>query len=252
MNRNSNLPVVVIPARAGSKRIDKKNTKLFRGVPIIGIAIKTALESGIFSHVIVSTEDENIKEISVGFGAFVPFLRPKDLAMDQVRADAVVGHASKWIDLNLGSNDVCCILPTTPGLHPNDLSDSYTYWKEQQGKIKTLFAVTTFFQTPFRSFSMNSSNLLRPLFPEQLLKQTNELETLYSDAGQFYWATTGTWQETQSITAEQSAGWVLPKERAIDINEPSDWELAENIINRNTQSPLTDQPPSTTKSSPVT
>ena len=88
-------PICIIPARGGSKGVRKKNIKLIGGKPLIAYTIETCLDSKIFSHVIVSTEDKKIASIAKEYGAEVPFMRPKKLSNDIVRVDDVLVHAVK-------------------------------------------------------------------------------------------------------------------------------------------------------------
>ena len=91
-------PVCIIPARGGSKGVPKKNIRLIAGKPLIYYAIKSALESKIFSHVIVSTEDKKIASIAKKYGAEVPFMRPKNLATDKAAMEPVLLHAIKKLN----------------------------------------------------------------------------------------------------------------------------------------------------------
>ena len=74
--------IAIIPARGGSKRIPRKNIKLFLGEPIISYSIRTALDSNLFDEVMVSTDDKEIAEIALKFGASVPFLRSSESSKD--------------------------------------------------------------------------------------------------------------------------------------------------------------------------
>ena len=85
--------VAIIPARGGSKRIPHKNIKLFAGRPMIDYAIKSALDSGLFEHVVVSTDNEDIAGSACQAGAEVPFVRPAELADDYTPTVPVVAHA---------------------------------------------------------------------------------------------------------------------------------------------------------------
>lgn len=223
-------PVAVIPARGNSKRIPNKNVKLFGGKPIIVRAIETVLASKVFSDIFISTESSEIADLAKSAGASVPFIRPTELSGDDVRADAVMNHMASWITKNYGELDICCVLPTTPGLIAEDFRKSYEKWEQIKTQVKTLFAVTEYPTTAFRSFTLNPEQKLTPLFPEKLLLQTQDLEKTYTDAGQFYWASTQTWLKTLSITTEVGAAFLLPQERAVDINEPKDWILAETFL----------------------
>ena len=89
--------IAIIPARGGSKRIKKKNIKLFFGRPMISYAIKNAIKSKLFDEVIVSTDDLEIKKIAKKFGASVPFLRPKKISGDFIPILDVISHAVKTV-----------------------------------------------------------------------------------------------------------------------------------------------------------
>ena len=91
-------PICIIPARAGSKGVSNKNIRLIAGKPLISYTIKSALESKIFSHVIVTTEDKKIAAIAKKYGAEVPFLRPKYLATDSTPMAPVILHAIKKLN----------------------------------------------------------------------------------------------------------------------------------------------------------
>ena len=221
----------ILPARAGSKRLAGKNLRDFGGRPLLAIAVENALNAGIFEHVIVSTEDEETKKIALEAGAEVPFVRPISLCGDNVRADSVMAHAADYLRSNTGSLDICCLFPTTPGLVPQDLRDAAQEWMNSKEKFNSLFAVTEYQQTAFRSFTILENQVLNPLFPEKLQVQSQDLETTYTDAGQFYFASLQTWKDTTSITAEiPSKGWIIPNYRAIDINTESDLTLAKLTI----------------------
>ena len=91
-------PVCIIPARMGSKGVSNKNIRLIAGKPLIYYTIKSALESKIFSHVVVSTEDKKIASIAKKYGAEVPFMRPKNLATDNTAMEPVLLHAIKKLN----------------------------------------------------------------------------------------------------------------------------------------------------------
>ena len=94
------MKLCVIPARGGSKRIPKKNIRLFCGKPIIEWSIKAALSSKCFDKVIVSTDCEEISSLSKKIGAEVPFLRPKSLSDDYTPTIPVINHAIEYMQKN--------------------------------------------------------------------------------------------------------------------------------------------------------
>ncbi|MGD9719338.1 MAG: pseudaminic acid cytidylyltransferase, partial [Sulfurimonadaceae bacterium] len=111
--------IAIIPARGGSKRIPRKNIKLFHGKPLIAYSIEAALASGLFSEVVVSTDDAEITQIAREYGASVPFMRPKDLSDDFTGTGAVIAHATAWLLQNGREFDtLCTIYATAPFLDP--------------------------------------------------------------------------------------------------------------------------------------
>ena len=122
------MNIAVIPARGGSKRIPRKNIKLFYGLPVIAYAIKAAKDSEIFDEIIVSTDDEEIAEVAINFGAAVPWMRPKDLSDDYATTVSVMQDAVKKLKMNLiNLENICCIYPVTPLLKPNFCCDGRSW-----------------------------------------------------------------------------------------------------------------------------
>lgn len=224
------MALALIIARSGSKRVPNKNTRSFLGKPIIEYVIEAAREANFFSEIYLSSEDEEICRIGERAGAYIPFLRPKELSGDSTRAEVVVGHFIKELKLQDSDEDLCLILPTNPGLHPSDLSQSFKVWKKSQDSYKTLFGVVERLGTIYRNFLIDTDNELSPIFPDHLLKQSHELPRTYEDAGCFYWAKPKTWIETKSITSEHAQGWLLPNDRFIDINTEEEWKMAELML----------------------
>lgn len=114
--------ICVIPARGGSTRIPRKNIRAFRGVPMIQRAIQTAMDSGLFNAVVVSTDDSEIAQLSKSLGAQV-IQRPFDLCHDLVGTQEVVRHAC--LSMGLPNDDmVMCLYPCTPLITGKDIVQS--------------------------------------------------------------------------------------------------------------------------------
>ena len=166
------MNIAIIPARGGSKRIPHKNIKDFNGKPIIAYSIEKAIQSELFEAVIVSTDSEEIAEVSLRYGAKVPFLRPKELSDDFTGINKVISHALK----TLGSEKykyVCCIFATAPLIQIDDLSRAYKLISE--GNFKFIFSGTPFPHPIERSFKRNPSGKgLQMLFPENYLIRSQD------------------------------------------------------------------------------
>ena len=222
------MRLAVIPARGGSKRIPRKNVALFAGRPMIAYAIAVAQESGLFDHVLVSTDDDEIAEVARGLGAQVPFVRPAELANDHAVTAAVVVHAvQRCQDLGLLAGpdaEVCCIYPGVPLLAAQDLCRA----REALQPGLYAFAVVPFAAAIQRALRRQANGATAPFFPEHQQTRTQDLEPAYHDAGQFYWGHASTWLSGQSIH-DHARTVVLPEWRVVDIDTPDDWKRAEAL-----------------------
>ena len=90
------MNIAIIPARGGSKRIPRKNIKEFHNKPMIAYSIEAAKNSGCFDKVIVSTDDAEIAEVAIQYGAEVPFIRPENISDDFATTLDVMQHAIDW------------------------------------------------------------------------------------------------------------------------------------------------------------
>jgi N-acylneuraminate cytidylyltransferase len=117
------MRIAVIPARGGSKRIPRKNMKSFYGRPMLAWPLEAARASGLFDHILVSTDDEEIASVAEGLGAEVPFRRPADLADDHSGTIPVIAHALRWAQEEAGwpVEALCCLYPTAPLVAAADL-----------------------------------------------------------------------------------------------------------------------------------
>lgn len=222
------MNLCVIPARGGSKRIPRKNIKEFCGKPMLGYAIEAAIKSKIFEHIVVSTDDLEIKNTALQAGAEVPFFRPDELADDYTPTVPVVVHAiQECRDLGWNPINVCCVYPCNPFLSSVSLSLGYSLLKEHPAKY--VFPITEFSSPIQLAIKRDKSGLSRPFIPENELKRTQDLEPAYHDAGQFYWASAETWGSNPKIHVN-SMTLVIPRSRVVDIDTAEDWILAEKLF----------------------
>lgn len=216
--------IAIIPARGGSKRIPRKNIKLFHGKPLIAYSIEVAKKSNLFDKIIVSTDDEEIANIAKECGAQIPFLRPKELSDDFTVTGAVVNHAINFLKQQGEEYDFCCtIYATAPFLQIKYLEEGFK-------KLKDSDAIHAFGCTsmPFpiqRTFKITSKNRCEMFFPEHAMSRSQDLEEAYQDAGQFYFSKIG--QKSDIMFGKDSIPIVLPRILVQDIDTLEDWETAE-------------------------
>ena len=220
------MKLCVIPARGGSKRIPRKNIKIFNGKPMIAYSIEAALKSNCFDKVIVSTDDDEIIRVAKSYGAEVPFVRPEILANDYAGTLPVIKHAIEWFEQqNTIVTEVCCLYATAPFVQVDAIQKAYQ--QLQITKAQYCFTVTSF---PFpiqRAIKVNADNRIEMLQPEHFNTRSQDLEEMYHDAGQFYWGKVKAFKEILPLFSQQASPYVLPQYLVQDIDTPEDWIRAE-------------------------
>lgn len=220
------MNILVIPARGGSKRIPRKNIRDFCGKPIIAWSIAAGRESGLFDHILVSTDDDAIADVARAHGASAPFRRPAELADDHAGTAEVVAHASRWaLDQGWPVETVCCLYATAPLVRPEDLRQGLALLRG--GDWLYSFTATEFESPIFRSFGRHPGGGVEMFFPEHYAKRSQDLPRALHDAGQFYWATPDTWSSGRRIYDRHSVPLVIPRWRVQDIDTEEDWTRAE-------------------------
>ena len=220
------MNIAIIIARIGSKRLKNKNIKFFFGKPVIAYSIINALNSKIFSRVIVSTESKKISNISKFYGAEVPFKRPKKLANNKTSTIKVIQHAIKRLSLKKKHINVCCIYPVTPLLTEKLLIKSYKKFKKLNADF--LIPVLKKEKTTKRFFYINNEGFLR----ETKIKK----KKLYQDSGQFYWGTNKSFLKYNSAFEGNSIPLNISKKKGIDINTYKDWKQLIKLYNSTNES----------------
>lgn len=220
------MRIAVIPARGGSKRIPRKNIKLFYGKPMIAWSIEAARLSRLFEHVIVSTDDAEIAEVAKQYGAEVPFMRPDELSNDHVGTTPVIAHATQWA-LNQGFDvtAVCCIYATAPFIQVDDLMRGCEALHSADWDYA--FTVTDFAAPIFRSFKQADEGGIEMFFPEYFSTRSQDLPVALHDAGQFCWGRPTAWLDGKRVFDRHSKPVMIPRWRVQDIDTQDDWARAE-------------------------
>ncbi|EQA36353.1 pseudaminic acid CMP-transferase [Leptospira inadai serovar Lyme str. 10] len=218
--------VAIITARGGSKRIPKKNIKEFHGRPIISYPIEAAKKSGLFEDVIVSTDDEEIADVSKKFGASIPFSRSAKNSDDYAgTTDVLLEVLSHPKIAERRFRYACCIYPTASMLDTEQLTKAWSLLNS--GDLDTVFPIVKYGYPIQRSLRMDSNSLITMNFPENLNKRSQDLTPSYHDAGQFYFFNVERFLSSQKLWTERSAGLLLKEMEVQDIDTIEDWEIAE-------------------------
>lgn len=220
------MKIAVIPARGGSKRIPRKNIRMFCGKPIIAYSITAAQQTGLFDQVVVSTDDEEIASVAREFGATTPFIRPKEIADDFTGTNAVVKHAVTWFNGQASNvTHACCLYATAPLVQARFIAEGYEALSRSD--VAFAFSVTSYAFPIQRAVRIMPNGRVDAIHPEHRMTRSQDLEPAYHDAGQFYWGTARAFLEDMPLFAPHSIGVILPRHLVQDIDTLEDWDQAE-------------------------
>lgn len=217
--------IAIIPARGGSKRLPRKNILPVNGKPMIYYPIQSAIKSGLFDEVIVSTEDEEIAGIAKKFGASVS-IRSEDLAQDSSTVVQVCDEllARKKYQ---GVETFCCIYPTAIFLAPEDLKGAREMLTEDP-PVSCVMGVSQYNYHPVQALK-KSGGYLKSMWPEFNSRQSQSYPQLVVSNGTMYWARKEKFLNDKSFYGEHLVGYDLPEAHAIDIDNADDYERAKKI-----------------------
>ena len=217
--------IAIITARGGSKRIPRKNIKEFCGEPIITYSIRAALESGMFDEVMVSTDDEEIREIAIKAGAKVPFMISEKTANDYATTtDVLLEVITEYKKMGRVFEFCCCIYPTAPFVTGEKLKHAMERLAESDAD--SLIPVVRFSYPPQRAFTEKDGRLTFRM-PEYLDTRSQDLEPWYHDAGQFYCFRTESFEQSRKLLVGDILSYEVSETEVQDIDTMSDWVLAE-------------------------
>jgi N-acylneuraminate cytidylyltransferase len=218
--------LAIIPARGGSKRIPKKNLKDFLGKPIISYSIKIAIESKLFDEIMVSTDDEDIAEIAIRYGAKVPFFRSVENSDDHATTIDVIEEVLNEYKLRNKIYDyTCCIYPCAPFLSVENLQKSFL--KLQVNNYDCVFPIVRYSYPIQRAVRLNHSGSIVMFQPEHIHTRSQDLEASFHDAGQFYFMNTARIIRSRNLWTDNTGYIELSDMESQDIDTIADWKLAE-------------------------
>jgi CMP-N-acetylneuraminic acid synthetase len=219
--------VAIIPARGGSKGIQRKNIKELCGKPLIAYIIETALKVRELDRVIVSTEDKEIAGIAKEYGAEVPFIRPEELAGDETPTLPVLQHAVNYLEEkeNYRPDIVVLLYATSPLLRAERVSEAIK--KQKDGSFDSVFSVVE----DRGHYWIEEADKYERLYPK-VLKNRQFTKPLFKETGAIYLCKRNLLMEENTVVGGKIGFLKMQKEESIDIDEPLDFEIAEFILRR--------------------
>lgn len=224
----------VIPARGGSKSIPRKNIKILQGKPLIAYTIEEAKKSQLLTHVVVSTEDDEIKQISLDYGAEVPFIRPEGLATDSALAVPTIQHAVlKTEEIKSIKYDYIIMLqPTTPLRKAEDIDSALkTLIESDADGIISVVDVDNWHPMKMKKFK-NSGHLIDYEPPPMENPPRQLLPKVYMVNGALYATKRDIFIEKNTFQGNQCLGYIMPPERSVNIDTEIDFQVAEFYIRK--------------------
>lgn len=217
--------IAIITARGGSKRIPRKNIRPFLGRPIIEYSIRAAKEAGIFSEVMVSTDDQEIAEVARTAGASVPFLRSAKAADDHATtADVIIEVLREYQKAGQEFGTYCCIYPTAPFVTGAKLRQAHQILRRAQA---TALIPVVRFGYPIQRALAVQDGFLGFMDPRHVNSRSQDLPPAYHDCGQFYFGQSEAILRTGRLFPEKTVPFILPETEVQDIDHEEDWVIAE-------------------------
>jgi len=224
---NGKSVLAIIPARGGSKGLPEKNIKELYGKPLIAWSIEVAKACSVIDKIVVSTDDENIADVTKTYGAEMPFMRPAELASDTASTIGVLFHAVDWFEKNENYQPAHILLlqPTSPLRTVVDIEGVIQTLKEKNAR-----AVVSVCKTDHHPWWSNilpeDGNMKDFIRPEILNKRRQYLPVFYRLNGAIYLAETDYLRECSGFLGQDTFAYEMPRERSIDIDTDMDFRLA--------------------------
>lgn len=223
--------LALITARGGSKGIPGKNIAPLGGKPLIAWSIEAARRSRHVSRVVVSTDDEEIARVSRAWGAEVPFMRPRELALDHSPHIPVILHAVEWMELHgqCRPEYVLLLQPTSPLRRSEDIDAAVELIRERG--VDSVIGVGEAASHPYLAKRIREDGWMEDFTPKPegyLSRQS--LPPAFAINGAIYLVRRDVLMERKALQTERSVVYVMPPERSLDIDTPWDLHLAELIL----------------------
>ena len=221
--------LAIIPARSGSKGLKDKNIKELNGIPLIVYTIKAALNSGKFSHVMVSTDSQLYAKISIENGAEVPFLRNELTASDSASSwDVVREVLNKYRELGLEFETITLLQPTSPLRSSDDICNAYDmYYKKAATSVVSVCEME---HSPLWSNTLPETLSMDGFLNVSNNNQRQLLNTYYRINGAIYIVNVDHFLAGKDIYDSGSYAYIMPTVRSVDIDTSLDFLIAETIM----------------------
>lgn len=222
--------IAIIPARGGSKGLPGKNVKNLLGKPMIAYTIEAAKKSKYISDVIISTDDHEIADIAVTFGAICPFIRPSELASDSAMAVDNYIFTIEKLNSEYGYNieDFIVLQPTSPLRNADDINGAISLFKEKQAD-SVISYVEENHPITWHKY-LGADNKFENIFEDTLANRQENRKSYYPNGAIFVF--NFNLIKTRQYYSENSYAYIMPKKRSVDIDYIDDFEYAVYLLGK--------------------
>jgi CMP-N-acetylneuraminic acid synthetase len=224
--------LAIIPARGGSKGLPWKNIKCLAGKPLIAWTIGHAKKNKYIDDVVVSTDSKKIASIAEEYGASVPFLRPASLATDNAFSTDVVLDLLARLKKNGGytADFVILLQPTSPLRTSDDIGKAMEMLGSNK-KADAVVSITEVVENPYWMKVQNDKGFIGNFIKHgRKIERRQDLPVIYTTNGAIYACKTSVFLKSKTFFPKHTLGYVMPRERSIDIDDIADFKMAELII----------------------
>lgn len=226
--------LAIIPARGGSKGVLRKNIKLLSGKPLIEWTIEAAKNSKYVDRIVVSTEDEEIRNIAIDHGAEIPFLRPKELAKDDTPSvEAILFTVKKLTEDEKKKYDFILVLqPTSPLRNGKHIDEAVESLMESQEKFNCLISVTELEHPVYWNRTVNMNKELKNFieYDKNVNYRRQDFKKIYRLNGAIYLIQIDTLIKYRNFETKNTMAYIMDRKCSIDIDSIDDIELAEYYL----------------------
>jgi len=228
--------MAVITARGGSKGVPRKNIRSLSGKPLIAWSIEAARKSKYVDRVIVSTEDMEIRDISVENGAEVPFLRPAELAADSSSSVDTVMHLLKKMeeDFKYAPDYILLLQPTSPLRNEAHINAAIELLFQNNSKFDSLISITELEHPVYWNKIVGAGGELKNFmdYDKKRNYRRQDFENIYRLNGAIYLIERKAFISNKSFETERTLPFIMDKSSSVDIDTEDDFQLAEYYVKR--------------------
>ncbi len=220
--------IAIVTARSGSKGLKDKNIRKLSGMPLIGYSINAALESKLFSHIMVSTDSDRYAEIAKSFGAEVPFLRSPQMSSDFAGSWDVIIEVLQGYEEHFDT--VCLLQPTSPLRRSEDIIAGYRELEDKDADAIT--AVCKVDHTPLWMMTLKEDLSLQEFRKNMIDKPRQLLDTYYRINGALYIRRIDYSGSDVKLKSDKEYAYIMDQRRSVDIDTIGDFEYAEFLMSK--------------------